>query len=531
MSSSPTSADDGPPTPAQPATLPGSELGLRAPRPSTGPRRLHPAWIVLGAVPTLRALAVPLMVVLVTGDSDRELRIYAIGLGLALVGVVLRIGEWWQLRYEVADGELRIRSGLVARRERLVPLERIHAVDVSESLLQRLVGVVRVRIETAAAGTSDSDVTLEALARDAATELRARLVAGRQPTSEPAAASPDRVGGGGGRLIRAMSLKQLLLAGVTAGQVGPALALVFGTVQVVDDLLPAWLFERLATVAAGSSLRVILAVAVLVGLTAWLLAVISTVLTYGGFELRRDGDRLLISAGLLDRRRSSIPLARVQAVVISEGVLRQPFGLAAVRIESAGHGRDAAESGVLFPLVHRSEVSALLSEACPAFATDLNAALAPLPRRARRRYVVEQTRGAVVTTVMAVGAAALLPWTPWWWGLFAVGLTSAAAVLGLLRYRDTGWALDDADRLTIRGRTIGRTTTITSRRRLQRREISRHFLQRRAQLATFRAAIAPGGSGGRLAIKHLDESVAFDLLARLGPARRTSRYPGVTEPA
>lgn len=488
--------------------------------PPLGPCRLHWSWIILGLIPTLRNLALPVTVILFTGNAGREALLYAVAGGTALLGALMRVADWWTFRYEVTGRELRVRSGFLSRREQHVPIERIHAVDVAESLSQRLFGVVGVKIETAAGGSSDSDVTLQALTRADAATLRERLEAARHRAHAPAtdAASGDDQAGGA-RLIRAMSPRDLVIAGATAGRVGPAVAVVFGAYQLVEDLLPSQLPRWLAT--AGFSTVGLLSLAVALAGGAWLLSVLSTVLTFGGFELRRDGDRLLISYGLLDRRRSTIPLSRVQAVVITEGILRQPFGLASVKVESAGYGREAAEAGVLLPLVRRSEVGALLREACPALAepplAETGQPLTPLPERARRRYVLEQVRGALVLALLAVGVAAALPRAPWWWGLFVLGLVPFGALLGLLRYRDTGWALDDGGGFVVRGRGIGRTTLITSRQRLQRRSVSRHPLQRRAGLATFRAAVASGGSGGRVAIEHLEESVAFDLLGRLGP--------------
>ena len=464
----------------------------------------------------------PLLVFLITGDVGRETLVYALGGGLALLLTAYRGATWWATRYEVTDRQLRVRSGLVGRREQFVPLERIHAVDLNESLLQRLFGVVEVKIETAAGGTRDSDVALEALSRAEAATLRTHLrVAPRPEPSVREEAAPPEVAetAAGARLIRALSPTELLVAGATAGRVGPALAILFGAYQLVDDLVPDPVLGQLAAGVPGLSPRGVVGLALAVGLGAWLLALVSTIFTFAGFELRRDGDRLAISSGLLERRRSTIPLARVQAVVVTEGILRQPFGLAAVRIESAGYGRDSATSGVLFPLVARSEVPTLLARACPDFDADLAAPLARPPGRARRRYVGEQARGIVILAVLTVGIAAATPASAWWWGLAPLGLLPLAVWRGLLRYRDTGWALDGDGRLVVRGRQFGRVTTITTIRRLQRRSVSQHPLQQRARLANLRVAVASGGSGGRIAIRHLDEAVAFDLLARLGPAR------------
>ena len=148
------------------------------------PRRQHPAWIFLSAIRQLRGLALPFVVLFFSGGRRDEEWVLVVGGALTLIGVVGRTVAWWQFRYEVRGGELRVHSGLVQRQERFVPLERIQAVDVSETPLQRLLGVVGVRVETAAAAGGAADVRLDAVSRAEAERLRQRLALAR-PTVVP----------------------------------------------------------------------------------------------------------------------------------------------------------------------------------------------------------------------------------------------------------------------------------------------------------------------------------------------------------
>ncbi|MGH2561616.1 MAG: PH domain-containing protein [Thermomicrobiales bacterium] len=488
-------------------------------------KRLHPAYIVTSAITTLRNLAVPLLIVLVSGGGIREILSYVGIVAIVIVGVASRTFAWWRFTYEVTERELRVHSGVLSRHERALPLERIHAVDVNEGVLERLLGVVRVKVETAAGGGAGSDVSLDALSRAEAADLRAQLLAARRPADvdateevvQPAATEP----------ILRLSTGRLLAAGATSGRIGPALAILAGAFQFADDILGERIWGRVISAGNDASFQGIVALLVVAAAGAWLLAIGSMVLTFGRFELRRDGDRLLISHGLLERRRSTIPLARVQAVTISEGMLRQPFGLASVRIESAGYGKDTAESGVLAPIIHVTELYNLLTRACPTHAVDLSRiALSRPPARARRRYISSEILANLPLPVIAVIAAAFIPRIPWWWGLAGLVLVVVGGIFGLLRFRDAGWALDDGDHLIVRERPVARVTAIAERRRLQLRAVSQDRLQRRAALATFEAAVASGGAGGLLRLRHLDEAAASDLLGRLRPRSRSTRPDG-----
>ena len=153
--------------------------------------------------------------------------------------------------------------------------------------------------------------------------------------------------------------------------------------QVADDLLGFRDAQRLLPDTVGEA--ALLAGVVLAA--AWVLSFLGTIVAFAGFTAVRDGERLRIRRGVLERREASMPVARVHAVRIVESPLRQPLGLAQLRIETAGYAREAATAQTLLPLVRRREVRAVLRELLPELAAAFDE-LDPLPRRALRRYVL-----------------------------------------------------------------------------------------------------------------------------------------------
>nr|MBA3615047.1 PH domain-containing protein [Rubrobacteraceae bacterium] len=237
-----------------------------------------------------------------------------------------------------------------------------------------------------------------------------------------------------------------------------------------------------------------------------------------GFTLSREGDFLYIKRGLLERREATIPLARIQAVRISEGLLRQPFGLASLRVESAGYGEDSGVSATLFPLLPRDEVGEFLAVAAPEFA--VAPTLKPLPRRALRRYVFRATFVYLIIAFAAAPVSFLVLQSAL--GLLTLSLILPAAAYGWLCYRDAGWAIEE-DRLVVRYRSLGRKTAVAPRRRLQSRGVTRNPFQRRARLATFLAEVASGSGGSALRVRDLDAGAAETLAGELGPGAHLER--------
>lgn len=569
----------GPDRSPQPAPLPdenhasidvptqSSALGLPVPGLEPEWKQAHWAFILTRLLRNLRGFVIPLAVFLFSRGGDDQLAdLFFFGVAgfVALAAFVASAVQWWFYRYRLTARDITLRSGVISKQERIVPYERIQSVDLDEAPLERLLRVVRVRIETAAGGQLGSDIQIQALRRDDAATLRTQLLTARQAlraarqadhddpapvaahtssSSSPTPGVPSpadsrsanprataRPGVMGGELIRRISLRDLLLTGATSGRIGPAAALVGATSQFADDLVPESLWNRVpwdGFVAAASDLRIITGAVLVFGVIAWLLAIMTTILTFGGFELRREDDQLYLQYGLLDRRRVTIPMRRIQAVSVHESILRQPFGLAEIRFETAGFGKDTAANGVLFPMIRRSEVAALLRVACPEFAMEIDpGGLNRLPRRARSRYIVAASIGWVVTVALATIIIARFTDIPWWWVASLALVTPWFVWFGALRYRDAGWLLD-GEQFLMRWRAIGRVTILTRIRRIQFRKLTSDPFQRRASLATFHAAVASGSLGGGIAMPHLDAEEARDLAFQLGGgASSRDRGPG-----
>jgi putative membrane protein len=481
---------------------------------SSEERRLHPVAMLIGAIRTIRrwvsAFVFPGAAFLVSqGFSLRTLTLVALGaLVVAALATLWGFLSWRATTYAVAGGAFRLRTGVFQKNERTIPLEHVQSVDTVQGVIQRLFGVYEVRVETAGGGAAEPDASLPALDHASVEELRSEI---EGPRREPSGVGEEA----GPEVLRRLSTRELLVAGATSGQIGIALSLLAVGSQIFDDVLSEGFVRNLVDALAPRSITVALVLVPAFVLLAWLLAIAGTVLAYAGFTLSRDGDFLYIKRGLLERREATIPLARIQAVRISEGVLRQPFGLASLRVESAGYGKDAGVSTTLFPLLPHGEAHALLLGAAPEFAAA--PALAPLPRRALRRYVFRATVPILIAAAVAAGLSFSVFESAA--GLLGLLLVPPAAVHGWLRYRDAGWALE-RDRLVVRYRSLARATAIAPRRRLQSRGLTRSPFQRRVRLATFLAEVASGAGGAVVEVTDLDADVAEALAGDLSPGGR-----------
>ena len=492
----------------------------------------RPDWsyILIIAIRGLRGWIFPLVILFFGQGMDDALETYLLpGIALAVLGghLVIATIDWRNYRYRLGEREIVLKHGIISRQERSIPYARIQSVDLSQAPLESMFGVTRVQVQTGAGASQGAELELRAIRNAQADTLRDAILRrrGKQPTPagstdpEDAAASTTPAASSNGELLRKLSTRELVLAGATSGRIGAAFAIIWAVVQFGSEILPRAMWDRLPfdTVRDMSqNLQAIAFVALVVAVAAWGLSIVLTAVTYGGFELRTNADHLHLEYGLLDHKRLTVPVGRIQAIRIQESWLTQPLGLARVQYESAGSVQDQGEKGVLYPLIRTRDIPDLLARAVPQLAGGTaTGALERLPSRARRRYIVGACSGWVILMLL-VTAGAFVADLAWRWTLVGLLLTPVLAAIGNWRFADAGWALQDGV-LVLRSRVIGRETFLARSRRLQHRSLLANPLQRRAQLTDLHVAVAAGAMGTSMAISNLDAGVGNHLMAALAP--------------
>ena len=478
----PPPARDPPPPAAIPAAVPGPG-GLAAV--AEAPRRLHRAAIfVQAAGSALRLVGGLVLVAIVRGGTPGTAALLALA-GVA-AGVLMGLFGWRATTYWLDDVALHYRSGIFTPDERVVPRARVQAVDTTTGPLQRMFGVLELRVQVPGAADQD-EIVLSAVTPAEAARLRAAL-----GQAEPAA--PDE------RI--ALGLRGLLLAALTGPQISAAVSAVAGVFALADNVVDVEDGEGLLA-QFDTPGTIALAVAGVLG-AGYVLSFLAAIVAFAGFSVERDARVLRIRRGLFARRALSIPLQRVDGVVVVEGLLRSPLGLAALRLETVAHGSERSAGRTLLPLVRRSEAEGVIARLLPDLAIEPGALASP-PARALRRFVV-----APALAGAAVGAVAGLALDPR--ALAAVPVLAAiGALMGRRAYRAAAIRLA-GDVVVIREARLARRTLLARRHRLQEHALARTALQRRAELADLRVTVGSGG-GGRA--RHLDAATAEAAFASL----------------
>jgi putative membrane protein len=518
-------------------------------------RRAHWLALVFGLGASLRTLW-PLALLYVLGIGSQGTK--EIGSNPVLLGsMVLVVGlsalsailGYAFASYGCTERELVRRTGWLHREERRIPIAQIHEVSSQQGVLQRVLGLATVKIQTAS-GPGTPEVTLDHISLDAVAELR-RMLRGEASEARPAPQAPPA-----GDVLLELAPLDLVRIGLIENRGFAALLGIYTLLtRFVDDdwwlsvdagaWVDAWLGDGpRGFLGASAWLEVALELAV--GAIAAALAL--RILSIGwnlyyrhGFTLQRCGAELRTEQGLGERRSDVVPVSSIQMVRVDAGLLHRLTGRVSVRATTSG-GTSSIRGGVeqvLAPVLPEAALARFLPQVWERLALD-DVAWERLPPRSRRRFATEL----YVTTTLILAAILLVagPWggiagdligripvvgqlaqsSPALLGGFSVfwlaGWLPLALLYGAAQQRFTAYSLG-AEVLRFRTGWFVRRTWIFPYASLHTLELAESPFDRRHGM---RSLVLAGAGTSRVAVPFLGADVANRMYARLRrEARRT----------
>lgn len=509
--------------------------------------------------------------------------VIAIASAIVALSVVSSVITWRTRTWELTDAGIMLRSGLVTSKQLQVPYEHIHTVNMSSNLVERVLGLMTLDLDTGAASSEGEATRIRGLqagmaealreelfrrkaamladqgldARAAAADASAEADDGASPTAP--APSPDA--------CYTLTTAQLVFAALTEARVvAQAAAFLILIVQGIN-LLQESALVNLSDVAGDIA---VLPVALLVGAVALLLALalvvgfavsfVMSLIGFAGYRAERAGGRISVERGLLSRTSHTVALERIQSISIRQGIIRQLIGYAEVRASVVGaigssDETSTADGVVLHPFIRLTEVDAFLASIAPDFSVvktgrvcfDSSSeeleeiGLVRLPRAAARRLAFRTAMKSLALAVALAGAGVFLAHVLLAgesWSMVRLTIGALLVVMGVavvarmilsavLRYRDSRIGHDRARLVMVVGG-VKRRTEVVLRARLQHATASASPFQRRVQVTTFMTRTAATGD---LVLRDVSAADADALLAWIRPHRGAGAAQPVDEEA
>ena len=446
------------------------------------------------------------------------------------VAIPVAIGLWRYLttRWRITSTQVQLKRGLIGRQILVAPLDRIRSVELTATLIHRILGLTRVRIGTGQSASSDGDgFTLDSLPLAQAQQLRSRLLSTTQASPDiadtqgaagtegaadrtlvvPTESAASKVLGFDPRWARfaPLTTSGLVLVGAImalSGQIpGPGLA------SLDEPDLAAWQVP----------LAVVVLIGVIVSLALFIvIPVVGYLVTNWGFQLTHDDQHgsYHVRRGLFTTTETSLDRDRIRGLLQVQTILARWAHAGTLRAIISGLPAGEAGSGQaqltpLAPTEVTSRVGDQVLGTSGLFTTPLRA---HGPRAARRRW----SRVVLAFTPLAVGAAAAVWHYGLWLGLYAIPLLLIVigAWLAIDRYRQLGHAFTQGF-LVVSSGSVWRTRYAVQPDSVIGWNFHQSFFQRRQGVLTLEATIAAGS--GAVTVLDLGETDAVGLAHAVTP--------------
>lgn len=271
--------------------------------------------------------------------------------GMTALTIVGSFFRWLTLRFGIVGPNFVYLSTWLVKVEKTIPIDRIQSVHIEQSVGHRLLGLAKVRVDTATSG-ANADIELDSLSLSDAERLRDLLTLQAAHPTLSASIPAEEV------LWRATP-RDLMLAGVTQNNwpivVGAGLSLM-QLIRSDESTLLAMVGRGIQ----GKASPLVWAgaiVALLLG--GWVVSIARAWIRFFGFTLSIKQSRLHREYGLFNQRKNSVPLRRIQSLIWRTTWLRNWVGFWDVHCHTAGEMKDKDDptvGGLLCPVVQSSQL-------------------------------------------------------------------------------------------------------------------------------------------------------------------------------
>ncbi len=501
---------------------------------------LHPTSLMFDLLAHGRTYLVPAAFGL-WGAAKGDATLLIISAMIFVPAFLVSVFRYFTFRYCITNGQLIVRQGLIFRHVRTVPVSRIQNIDFVQNLLHRIFQVAEVKVETAS-GTKP-EATLRVLSMSKMESLRDAVFgdsASNQTlvpdadwqtdpiqTEVPHSAIQPMANPANGRYPNAsgqsplvtplleIPLSWLIKAGMASNRGMIMVGILLGAYFQFVDQKEFFRFEALGHLLPVNASPTFIAVAAIGGvigalLLLRLLGVGWFVLRFFGYQLVRRGDDLRISCGLLTKVSATVPRQRVQFISVHRNLFMRMFGLASIRIETAGgagnqgeHATESVSKRWFIPVVPEQRVAELLTALRPDLEWDESKLdFKPLSERTGRRLC----RLAFMEAVM-LSAVGMLVSRPWGWTVGVVALP--LLVMWAIKKSKAMRYARAKNCVVYRSGVFIRKTSVTFFEKIQTLRVDQTPFDRRWKMARLSIDTAAAGPADhRIQVPYLEENFA-----------------------
>lgn len=297
--------------------------------------------------------------------------------GTALILLLLALFSYLQYHYftfhiDEETEEFVIQKGVFNKTRITIQLHKIQQVNINQSLIQKLVKVHKLEIDTA--GSDKKEASISAISHELALALKERLIALSKTSNETAVDKISEIEEK--QTFITIDFVSLLKIGITSNYVRSfALILVFFStiLENVSKIIGDEVLDENQVTNYLDSLPIITSIVLVFGLFFTLILAVNlvrTVIKYFNFTIQKSQNSVSLHYGLLATKNILLNPNKVQKVTISQNFFQKKLDVTSVKVFQASSGEQElkAKDQIEIPgcsLTERDKFLALLFQNLP----------------------------------------------------------------------------------------------------------------------------------------------------------------------
>lgn len=294
-------------------------------------------------------------------QSPEQQMIFFVILGIVVLCLLALIYSYFYYRkfifyIDYSKEEFKLQKGILSTEDIAIPFEKIQQVYLKRNILQRIINVYSLVIETA--GSSEKEINIQAISKEKADELSGLLIKVKREALET-----EEIAGEQGTSeekeifwTHSLSFTDLFKIGISSNYLrGLTLILVFFS-TIYNELKPfaedysEGLDERLQEIPSllGSA-GIILSVTVVVLLLSMLITVLEVFIKYFNLKLQQSRNSLKLEMGLKTNTRVSLQPQRIQLLQVTTNPVQKWLDLHEARFSLASSENSLEKSKIKVP--------------------------------------------------------------------------------------------------------------------------------------------------------------------------------------
>lgn len=290
---------------------------------------------------------------------------------LGIAAIVLFVGFIAYLKYvnftfylDPEKEEFIINEGIWNKTRTTIQLNKIQQVNITQSLIQRLIGVYALEVDTA--GSSDKEGKIKAISHELALELKSKLLHNERNHIVNEVMDPSQESTENHPFIN-ISFLSLVKMGVTSNYVRSfslLLLFFFTVIDYAEKILGINVWEKEGFenyVDTKMLIRSILMIVLFLLAIIIMINLARIIIKYYDYKITRQKGSLLLSFGLLNTKSTIIKPEKVQITAVSQNYFQKKMDIIHLKIKQAAHNeKEERQTAIEIPGCNQTEKDAIL---------------------------------------------------------------------------------------------------------------------------------------------------------------------------